>query len=162
MTEQQRPQGEGTIRRTTRTVGRGVRAVGRWYKYALVGDTRDITQSAAALRARMHQILHAGENARHETFAEACERLGLDAEDVARRRNELQLAARMFLVVAGVSLAVFAYLPWSPHPVSHGLLCLLVLAMALTRYSVVRWRQAQCEQCELMPYLRYWRQWWGL
>lgn len=160
--EQQHPQreGGGAIRRTARSVGRGIRAVGRWYKWSVIGDTREITQSAAALRARLHEVLHAGDYARHETFAAACERLGLNAEDLVRRRSELQLAARMFLIVALITLFVFAYLPWSAHPVSHALFCSLVLTMALSRYSVVRWRQAQCEQCELMPYLSYWRRWW--
>ncbi|ODU49649.1 MAG: hypothetical protein ABS98_09795 [Lysobacteraceae bacterium SCN 69-48] len=110
----------------------------------------------------MAEIMNVGAEARHETFAEACDRLGLTEEDVVRRRDELQMAARVFLMVACASLLVFGYLPWSPHPVSHGLFSLLVLAMALTRYSVLRWRQAQCEQCELMTYAGYWRQWWRL
>ncbi len=159
---EQPPQKPGAIQRTTQKVGRGVRAAGRWYKYALIGDTRQVMQSAAAIRGRMAEIMNAGAEARHETFAEACDRLGLSEEDVVRRRDELQMAARVFLMVACASLLVFGYLPWSPHPVSHGLFSLLVLVMALTRYSVLRWRQAQCEQCELMTYAGYWRQWWRL
>lgn len=152
----------GAIRRTTQTVGRGVRAVGRWYKYALIGDTRQVTQSAAAIRDRLSEILNAGAAARQETFVEACDRLGLSEEDVLRRQAELGMAARVFLLVAGVALLVFGYLPWSAHPISHGLFSLLVLAMSLTRYSVLRWRQAQCEARELMSFAGYWRQWWRL
>lgn len=143
-------------------VRRAASAAGRATKFALIGDTREVTMLAAAMRERLRRLLRPGDYARRETFAEACERLGVSSEDVERRRDELQSSARLYLGIAIVALVVFGFLPWSQHRVSHGLSSLLVLGMALARYSVVRWRQAQCSMRELMPYVQYWRRWWGI
>lgn len=142
-------------------VRRAAAGTGRLMKFALIGDTREITMVAGMLRSRMHRLLHPGDYARTETFAEACERLGLTPEDIERRRKELASLAKLYLAIAVAALVVFGYLPWSAHRISHALCCVLVLAMALARYSVLRWRQAQCELQDLVPYLPYWRRWWA-
>src|ERR1044072_8814021 len=60
-------------------------AFGRVAKFAFVGDTRDIRQIHAGVRARIHRLLHPGQYAHHETFAEACQRLGVSPADVEQR-----------------------------------------------------------------------------
>lgn len=154
MADKQNPSHPGWMRRTAGRVGRAV-------KFVYVGDTSEVRNTHRYFKQRMHRALNPGVYARQETFAEACERLGLSPEDVARRAAELRSSAVLYKAIAAVALGVFCMMPLVTHPISHAVMSALVLAVALAKLSVVRWRQGQCEQHTLMPYVAFWRQWWG-
>lgn len=140
-----------------RTMGRA----GRVVKFVYLGDTSEVRDTHEYFKRRMHRVLHPGLYARHETFGEACDRLGVTAGDVERRIAELRSAGLLYKAIALVAFAVFCMMPVVAHPISHGVMSTLVLAVALAKASVLRWRQAQCEQRTLMPYAAFWRKWWA-
>lgn len=141
-------------------VRRSAGAVGRFWRWSVIGDYAQFRDSAGAL-VRGLRSATARQQARQEAFAEAMARLGLTAADVQQRIEELRGRSLLYGGIAGVALVIFMAMPWVTNPMSHALLSLGVFLLALVRYSAVRFRMAQCQQRELMPYWTWVRRWWA-
>ncbi|MDQ1090610.1 hypothetical protein QE400_000023 [Xanthomonas sacchari] len=125
-----------------------------------VGDLSEIRRTHAYFRDRLARVWNQGRGARKETFQEASDRLGLTAQDIERRASELRSQSVLYLGIAALAFVVFMLLPFVRNPFSHATMSLLVMLLALSKYSVSRWRQAQCEQRTLVAYVAYWSRWW--
>ncbi|MEB1409476.1 hypothetical protein JH265_22500 (plasmid) [Xanthomonas campestris pv. campestris] len=139
---------------------KAIAGVARLARIVYLGDLGEIRRTHAYFRDRLQRVLHQGRYARNETFEEAQARLGLTPQDIARRAAELRSQSLLYLGVAGVALFVFLLLPLVSNPISHAAMSLLVMVLALSKYSVSRWRQGQCEERNLVPYMSYWLRWW--
>lgn len=137
-----------------------VAGVARVARIVYLGDLTEIRRTHAYFRDRLSRVWNQGRRARKESFQEASDRLGLTPEDIARRASELRSQSVLYLGIAALALLVFMLLPFVRNPMSHATMSLLVMLLALSKYSVSRWRQAQCEQKALVPYMAYWARWW--
>lgn len=150
----------GMLRRAAQRSTSIVRRGGRWWLRTTMGDLTEIRRSHAHLKEGLQRMVHPELYARREQFEDAVARLGLTDEDIVERSRALGRAARAYWAAAAVAFGFLCYTPFSSRPVSQGILSGLVLGVALSRVSVARWRQAQCDRRTLMPYLDYWRGWW--
>lgn len=139
----------GRTRRALKTLGRGA-------VWLYAGDMNDVKRTHRSAVGALRRALGHDYTKRVETFDDAMSRLQLTPSDVARRSAQLRVIGRAYAAVAIVAFGFFVATPALPVRLNYVITSLLVFAVTLTKYSVVRWRRAQCEHRVLVGYVTYW------
>lgn len=128
---------------------RAVVGVGKAWSYSL-GITSAVREAvriggkvADGYRFVRNKLADGPHNYRHETFAEAVERLGLDEAHLIRQAKAFNLRGYSWLAALLLATAWLAGAAWSDAPVAHVILCLGVMILAFSKAITFRFRACQ-------------------
>lgn len=91
-------------------------------------------------------------NYRSETFEDAVDRLGLDEARLVRQARAFNVRAFSWLGAALLAVLWLVGVEWSDAPLSHGLLCLGAVFMALCKAITARFRACQIRDREMFSF----------
>lgn len=141
----------GIMRRASVGIAKG------WvYSLGITSAYREVQRiggnlSAIGAQAR-RKLTDSPENYRHEGFADAVERLGLDEAHLVRRARAFNVRALSWLAAMALATVWLAYIPWSNAPVQHFVLCLGIIFMTFCKAITFRFRVCQIRDHELYSF----------
>lgn len=148
MEQQKKP---GRARRTVAFVGKA------WaYSLGITSVKRELgrigSNAATVGTWALRQLRSSPADYRHESFAEAIDRLGLAEEDLIRQARAFNLRAHSWLAALFLAAAWFAGAAWSDAPASHTVLCFGAMFLAFSKAITFRFRFCQCRDTELYAF----------
>jgi hypothetical protein len=92
------------------------------------------------------------QNYRHESFAEAVERLGLDEAHLIQQGRAFKQRAIWFFIATLAAAGALAYAPFTDHPVNAFFMALGALALTGARWLQWHFRYCQIRDAELYSF----------
>ncbi|MFA7292172.1 MAG: hypothetical protein WC023_07965 [Rhodocyclaceae bacterium] len=134
---------------------RAVVGVGKAWSYSigltsLVRELGRIGRNVAAVGGYVRRKWADGpHNYRHETFAEAVERLGLDEAQLISQGRAFKQRASWFFIAMLAAAGALAYAPFTDHPVNAFFMALGAFVLTGARWLMWHFRYAQLRDAEL-------------
>lgn len=129
------------------------RRVGKAYIWSIAGDWREVRENFGRVSDRLAALRNP--KYRAESFDEAVIRLGLTQEQLHRRHDQLFGLSVIYALIVIVALGFLCATSYSPHPVSHALMSIGVMAVSGSKFIAARFRVAQIRAGRLFGF----RQW---
>ena len=128
---------------------------GFWHLYrtSLVGDLSVISKSFSRTRERFAKLAEEREaSARHETFQEATQRLGISEDRLEKTLHALELRAAIWFALCAVAFCSLTLSGISAHPVNQAVLSIGVLLLGASQAAKSRFRAAQIHRRQLFGF----------